>query len=77
MNTPTYRGYSARIEYSAEDDCFVGHVTGIHDIVGFHAASFDEAVVAFQEAVNDYLWACEELGSQPNRPSAGPEQKAS
>lgn len=32
----TYKGYTARIDYSEEDGCFVGHITGISDIVGFH-----------------------------------------
>ncbi len=25
MNTMTYKGYAARIEYNDEGDCFVGH----------------------------------------------------
>ena len=39
MNTMTYRGYAAQIEYSDEDRCLVGHVTGINDVVGFHGDS--------------------------------------
>ena len=34
MNTMNYKGYPARIEYSEEDGCFVGHIVGINDIVG-------------------------------------------
>ena len=26
MNTMTYRGYTARIDYSDADGCFVGHI---------------------------------------------------
>ena len=37
MNTMTYRGYAAKIEYSDEDQCIVGHVAGILDVIGFHA----------------------------------------
>ena len=34
MNTMTHRGYAARIDYSHEDGCFVGHIAGINDVVG-------------------------------------------
>ena len=33
MNTINYKGYAARIEYSDEDDCLIGHIAGINDIV--------------------------------------------
>ena len=33
----THMGYSARVEYSEEDGCFVGRIAGIRAIVGFHA----------------------------------------
>lgn len=70
MIATTYRGYAARIEFSEEDACFVGHLAGIRDIVGFHGESIEEAMVAFHEAVDDYLAACEQLGAQPNTPDA-------
>ena len=35
MKTMTYKGYSARIEYSVEDSLFIGHIAGIRDVVGF------------------------------------------
>ena len=38
----TYKGYAARIEFSSEDDCFIGHIAGIKDTVGFHAESVNE-----------------------------------
>ena len=55
MKTMQYKGYAARIEYSDEDKCFVGHIAGIRDIVGFHGESVDELRTAFEEAVDDYL----------------------
>ena len=33
-----YKGYIARIEYSNADGCFIGHIAGINDVVGFHVA---------------------------------------
>jgi len=71
MNTMTYRGYAARIEYSDDDQCLVGHIAGINDVVGFHAESVDELHKAFEEAVEDYLEACEKLGRAPQKPYSG------
>ena len=71
MNTMNYNGYAARIEYSDEDDCFIGHIAGINDIVGFHGDSVSELHVAFEEAVDDYLQTCVKLGKKPQKPYSG------
>ena len=71
MSTMTYKGYAARIEYSDEDGCFIGHIAGIRDIVGFHAESVKELRAAFEEAVNDYLATCEKSGRAPQKPYSG------
>lgn len=70
-NTMRYKGYIARIEYSDEDGCFVGHLAAMRDIVGFHADSVTELRTAFEEAVDDYVEACEKLGQKPERPASG------
>ena len=67
----TYKRYSARIEFDAEDRLFVGHLAGVRDIVGFHGASVAELEAAFHEAVDDYLAACKKLGQAPNKPFSG------
>lgn len=66
-----YRGYAAFIEYSADDGCFVGHIAGINDIVGFHGESVEELRTAFVEAVDDYLETCEVLDRSPQKPFSG------
>ena len=71
MKTMQYNGYAARIEYSDEDKCFVGHIAGIRDIVGFHGESVDELRTAFEEAVADYLKTCEQANISPQRPYSG------
>jgi predicted HicB family RNase H-like nuclease len=71
MNKMSYKGYAARIEYSDEDDCFVGHIAGINDIVGFHGDSVSELHAAFEEAVDDYLDACKKAGRSPQKPYSG------
>lgn len=71
MNTMQYEGYSARVEFDAEDRLFVGHVAGLRDIVGFHGESVAELETAFHEAVDNYLAACERLGQAPDKPYSG------
>lgn len=71
MNAMTYSGYSARIEFDAEDRIFVGHIAGIRDIVGFHGVSVDALEAAFREAVDDYLAACKRLKQAPDKPYSG------
>ncbi len=61
MNTMKHRGYSARIEYSDEDGCFIGHIVDINDIVGFHGQTADKLRRAFEEAADDYLETCQTM----------------
>lgn len=58
MKPMRYKGYSARIEYSDEDRCFVGRVAGIRDILTFHGESVAEVRQAFEEALDFYLETC-------------------
>lgn len=71
MNTMIYKGYAARIEFSAEDECFIGHIAGIKDVIGFHADSVNQLRASFLEAVDDYLATCEKLGRAPQKPYSG------
>ncbi len=71
MSTMTHNGFAARVEYSEEDGCFVGHIAGIRDVIGFHGESVAELRAAFEEAVEDYLETCRKLGREPNRPFSG------
>ena len=71
MNVLTHKGYAARIEYSAEDDCFVGRIVGITDVVGFHGSSVTAIKREFRAAVDDYLATCESIGKAPQKPYSG------
>ena len=70
-NVMSYKGYAARIEFDAADACFVGHIAGIQDVVGFHGESVDELKAAFTEAVEDYLETCRRINKQPQKPYSG------
>lgn len=71
MSTMTYKEYAARIEYNDEDGCFIGHIAGIKDVIGFHAETVKELRAAFEEAVDDYLATCAKLGRAPQKPYSG------
>jgi predicted HicB family RNase H-like nuclease len=70
-NTMQYKGYSAIVRYSAEDECLVGHIAGINDIVGFHGDSVEEMRKAFEESVDFYMDSCARMGHEPNKPYSG------
>ncbi|CCD30224.1 HicB family protein [Candidatus Glomeribacter gigasporarum BEG34] len=71
MKPMTYKGYSARIEYSDEDDCFIGRLAGIRDIITFHGNFVEEVRHAFQEAVDFYLETCRQRNEAPQKPYSG------
>lgn len=70
-NLLTYRGYSGAVEFSAADGCFFGRVLGIRDVVGFEGESVAELRKDFENAVDDYIQACEEIGKAPEHPCSG------
>ena len=70
-NTMTYKGYLAIVGFSADDECLVGHIAGINDVIGFHADSVEEIRKVFYETVDDYLDTCEKIGREPNKPYSG------
>lgn len=71
MNAMTYRGYAARIEYSEADECLIGRIAGINDIITFHGDSVEEIRKVFEESVDFYLESCAKSGREPNKPYSG------
>ena len=70
-NVLRHKGYSARVEFDADDRIFFGRIAGIADGIGFHADTVDGLVAAFEEAVEDYLEACAVVGKAPDKPYSG------
>ena len=66
-----YRGYSATIEYEADDRVFHGRVNDISDVVTFEGTSVDELEAAFRNAVDEYVAFCATLGRDPQKPYSG------
>ena len=67
-NTMQYKGYTALIEYSAEDGCLIGKVLGIRDVIVFDGNTVEEIRANFQGLLDHYLEACAKAGREPNEP---------
>ena len=50
-----YKGYHAKIEFSAEDHVFIGRILGINDVIAFDGDNVIELENMFHESVDDYL----------------------
>jgi len=70
-NILRHKGYSARVEFDADDGIFFGRIAGIEDGVGFHADTVAGLIAAFEEAVDDYLETCARIGKAADKPYSG------
>lgn len=66
-----YKDYIGTVEYSEEDACLFGRIAGRRDIISYEGESVAEIRTAFEEAVDDYLQHCTEIGKEPNKPYSG------
>ena len=71
MNTMTYKGFTARVDFDDAEGIFSGRLLGISDVVGFHADNVPELRAAFEDAVDDYVETCARIGKQPEKPASG------
>lgn len=71
MNTMTYKGYTARVEYDERDNIFVGRLLGIRSIISFHGQTVAQLRPEFEHAVKDYLAECKTEGVDPEKPASG------
>ena len=70
-NLMNYKGFTARVEFSSDDNVFVGRLTGIDDIVMFEGENVDELKIAFQEAVDFHIEVCEKTGKSAKKNYSG------
>lgn len=70
-NLIEYRGYHGTIEFSAEDNLFVGSVIGVRDCLNFHGSSVSEITNSFHDCIDGYLEMCKELGRDPDKEYRG------
>lgn len=71
MNTMSFKGYTARVEYDERDNLFVGRILGIHSIISFHGETVAELRAEFEHAIKDYLAECKKEGIHPEKPASG------
>ncbi len=63
-STMEYRGFTAKIEYSQDDEIFVGRVLGIDDVIDFEGSTVAELKNDFHNAVDLHIKICEDEGKQ-------------
>jgi len=61
-NVLKYKNFTATVQYSDEDEAFIGRVVGIDSVVSFEGQSVEELQEAFQEAVESYVQFCRRKG---------------
>ncbi len=71
MNTLTYKGYTARIEFDERDNLFVGRILGLRAMISFHGETVAELHAAFALAIDDFLADCKAQGIAPEKPASG------
>jgi predicted HicB family RNase H-like nuclease len=71
INTISYRDYTASMTFDAEDKIIVGRVLDVDDIISFHGESVGDFESNFHIVIDDYIAACEQLGSPPEKPASG------
>jgi predicted HicB family RNase H-like nuclease len=71
MNTMSYKGYTARVEYDERDNIFVGRILGIRSIISFYGETVAELRAEFKRAIKDYLAECKKEGVHPEKPASG------
>lgn len=73
MNSLTYRGFTARIDFDERDGILVGRVLGLPETVRirFHGEAVAELVEDFHRAVDFYLAECAACGREPIKAASG------
>ncbi len=70
-NILEYRGFKAKIEFSADDNVFFGHLIGIEDVVSFHGETVRELKKSFKESVDFHVEVCEKIGKEAKKQYSG------
>ncbi len=57
-----YKDFIGSVHFSAEDECFIGRIESIEDLVSFEGRDVGDLKKAFREAVADYINLCRSAG---------------
>ena len=66
-----YKGFNAKVEYSADDEVFWGRLLGVDDIVTFEGKSVRELKRSMKDSVEFYLDICSRAGQEPRKKFSG------
>jgi predicted HicB family RNase H-like nuclease len=67
----SYKGYVGSAEISHEDECLVGQVLYVDDLIMYDGGTYSELKKAFEDSVDDYLELCAKVGKSPNKAYSG------
>lgn len=65
-NMLEYRGYYGSVSYSSDDNCLMGKIEFIDDLILFDGVTVPEIEAAFRDAVDSYLKFCADRGKEPS-----------
>ena len=72
MGLLRYKGYTGSIEYSEEERSFFGKVQGLRrDGIIYEGDSAKSIRKDFEDAIDQYLVHCKEMGIEPEKPYNG------
>lgn len=71
MNSMTYKGYCAKINFDERDGIFWGKVIGIKDSITFEGETVAQLTEDFHSAINHYLADCKQNVRIPDKPYSG------
>ena len=69
-NLMRYKGYTALVDFDAEDGTLWGRLAGIEDGVSFEAETPHALRAAFEDAVDDYILTCSKIDKRPETPTS-------
>jgi predicted HicB family RNase H-like nuclease len=67
----TYKGYFGSVHYNDDDKVFYGKLEFVRALVSYEGMDVLSLRTAFEEAVDDYLDLCREIGKNPEKPFKG------
>lgn len=70
-NMMEHKGYLGSVQYSAEDHLFYGKIEHVRSLITFEGTDVATLEEVFEEAADDYLATCRELGTMPDEPFKG------
>lgn len=71
MTTLKYKGYIGSVDYSQEDKLLYGKIECINDLIMYETTDAAQLQTVFEEAVDDYLITCEQIGKEPDKVFSG------